>query len=71
MEKKSKKKSVKALLLTGERLTAIEINQLCYTGDARKCISDLRKGGMDIKDMKIDNNGTKIYWYDGKDERKG
>lgn len=62
---KDKTKEVRELLLKGERFTAIEINQICYTGDARKCISVLRQKGMNIKDEVIDNRGTKLYWYEG------
>ncbi len=55
--------SVKSLFLTGQKFTAIQINQLNNSNDARKLISCLRSNGMDIQDIRTQNR-TKIYWYE-------
>ena len=55
--------SVKSLFLTGQKFTAIQINQLINSNDARKLISCLRSNGMDIQDIRTQNR-TKIYWYE-------
>lgn len=53
---------VRTLFLEGNKLTALSINQICQTNDARKIISDLRnKEGWNIQDMRL-NDGRKLYW---------
>ena len=53
---------VRALFLAGHKLTALNINQLCQTNDARKIISTLRnKEGWNIQDIR-QANGCKLYW---------
>ena len=52
-------------------ITAIHLNTLFNTSDARKIISVLREKGMNIKDKVIDQrNGTKIYWYAGEENNE-
>jgi len=53
--------SIRSLFESGEKFTAIEINRIVGTNDARKVISVLRNEGMPIKDARIDN-GCKLYW---------
>lgn len=65
--RENKRRAVRTLLLGGAKMTAIELNNACNTGDARKCISVLRQQGMRILDEVIDENGTKLYWYGGND----
>ena len=55
------KVTIKALFLSGRKLTAKEINQITGSNDARKVISDLRREGMNIVDMVLPN-GCKLYW---------
>ena len=54
---------IKQYFLDGEKGTAIDINQECFTGDARKVISDLRKQGWKIRD-KVIRGTQKLYWLD-------
>lgn len=56
-------KRVKSYFLLGNKGTAIEINNECFTGDARKIISDLRAQGWKIMDVRI-RGLQKIYWLD-------
>lgn len=53
---------VRVIFMRGEKLSAIEINRLCQTNDARKIISTLRnKEGWNIQDIR-QANGCKLYW---------
>lgn len=56
-------KRVKSYFLLGNKGTAIEINNECFTGDARKIISDLRAQGWKIEDVRI-HGLQKLYWLD-------
>jgi len=53
---------IKALFLTGTKYTAKQLNSLTSTNDARKAISVLRADGMNIKDVRLENQ-CKLYWY--------
>ena len=49
--------------------TAKELNELSYGNDARKCISRLRREGMDIQDLwKPDHR--KLYWVPTEDNKQ-
>ena len=50
-----------ALFLSGRKLTAKEINLVTGGNDARKVISDLRKEGLNIQDIR-QSNRCKLYW---------
>lgn len=54
---------VKNFFLVGNKGTAIEINNKCFTGDARKIISDLRAQGWNIRDIRV-RGLQKLYWLD-------
>lgn len=51
------------IFLSGRKITALKLNQELNTNDARKIISDLRKEGMKISDIFLDN-GRKLYWLE-------
>jgi hypothetical protein len=53
---------IKALFLSGNKYTAKQLNALCGFNDSRKAISVLRSEGMDIKDVRLENQ-CKLYWY--------
>jgi len=55
-------RSFRSLFLSGQKLTAIQINKSLGTNDARKVISTLRRDGMKIKDIRLENH-CKLYWY--------
>ena len=56
------KQRVRHLFRNGMKVTALQINDLCGTNDARKIISDLRKKeGWNIQDMRLPNQ-CKLYW---------
>lgn len=62
-----KKKAIKRIFFCNpqRRFTAVELNNLANTGDARKCISRLRQEGVIIKDEIINHkNGTKAYYVE-------
>ena len=61
--------AIKALFRTGKKLTAKKINQLTHSNDARKQISELRREGWNIKDLR-QSNGCKLYWL-AEDDRQG
>lgn len=54
---------VRAVFLTGRKLTAKELNQEVGFNDARKVISTLRKEGWSISDIRLED-GCKLYWLD-------
>ena len=54
--------SVQSLFLSGQKLTAIQINKSLGTNDARKVISTLRREGMKIIDVRLENH-CKLYWH--------
>ena len=53
--------TVRALFRTGKKLTAKDINNFTKSNDARKIISDLRKEGYNIQDVRQANR-CKLYW---------
>ena len=56
------KQRVRYLFRNGIKATALQINELCGTNDARKIISDLRhKEGWNIQDMRLPNQ-CKLHW---------
>lgn len=55
--------TVKALLSSGEKLTAVEINRITSSNDARKVISTLRSEGWNIVDLRLPDN-RKLYWLE-------
>ena len=55
--------TVKSLLSSGEKLTAVEINRITSSNDARKVISTLRSEGWNIVDLRLPDN-RKSYWLE-------
>lgn len=55
------KATIRALFSSGRKLTAKEINAITGSNDARKQISDLRRGGWNIVDLRLPDN-RKLYW---------
>lgn len=55
------KTTIKALFSRGERLTVKEINNRTGGNDARKHISELRREGWHIVDLRL-SGGRKLYW---------
>ena len=53
--------TVRSHFRSGKRLTAKDINNLTNSNDARKVISDLRKDGYNIQDVR-QANMCKLYW---------
>lgn len=53
--------SIKQLFKSGRKLTAIEINEITHSNDARKVISTLRADGWNIQDIRFPDN-RKLYW---------
>ena len=62
-------KTIKSLFMTGRKFYAKELNELAHTNDARKCISELRRAGLDIQDS-WQPNGCKLYWINLNDNRQ-
>lgn len=61
--------TIKALFRSGKKFTARKINQLTHSNDARKQISELRREGWDIQDVR-QQDGSKLYWL-AEDDRQG
>ena len=59
--KKTTRTTVRALFLSGRKLTAKEINLVTGGNDARKVISDLRKEGLNVQDIR-QSDRCKLYW---------
>ena len=57
------KKQTRLLFLSGGKYRAKEINDRVGFNDARKVISTLRREGMRIKDIRLDD-GRKLYWLE-------
>ena len=55
-------KSKILLYISTKKSTAIEINQMFHTGDARKYVSLLRRDGFPIADYRLPNCNTKVYF---------
>ena len=62
------KQQIRKLFLEGGKYTSKDLNNLTGGNDSRKVISDLRKEGWDIKDIRQDDN-RKLYWL-GSDKRQ-
>lgn len=62
-------KEIRRLFLTGRRFSAMELNELAFTGDSRKVISVLRSRGWDIRDRWVDGT-RKEYWLHLVDKRQ-
>lgn len=60
--------TVKALFLSGKKLTAMEINSYTHSNDARKTISTLRADGWPITDIRLEG-GQKLYWLTKPDKQ--
>ena len=55
---------VRAIFLSGRKVTAKEINAETNSNDARRVISTLRNDeGWDIKDVRLDDR-RKLYWLE-------
>lgn len=55
---------VRAIFLSGRKVTCKEINFETNSNDSRKVISTLRKDeGWNIKDVRLDD-GRKLYWLE-------
>lgn len=67
--KTTTKQTIRAILRSGKRVTAKELNTMAGTNDARKQISDLRKEGWSIQDIQLSNR-CKLYWL-AEDKRQG
>ena len=61
--------TVRALFLSGRKLTAREINEITGGNDARKEISDLRRSGWNITDLRL-SSGCKLYWINSLPQQK-
>lgn len=61
--------AIKDLFRTRKKFTARKINQLTHSNDARKQISELRRAGWDIQDVR-QQDGSKLYWL-AEDNRQG
>ncbi|WP_280747310.1 AbrB family transcriptional regulator [Parabacteroides sp. PF5-9] len=59
---------MKALLLSGKKVTAKEGNSITKSNDFRKVISDLRKQGWNIVDLRLPDN-RKLYWLASNDRQ--
>ena len=55
---------VRAIFLSGRKVTAKDINAETNSNDARRVISTLRNNeGWNIKDVRLDDN-RKLYWLE-------
>lgn len=61
--------TIKVLFRSGKKFTAKRINQLTNSNDARKQISELRRSGWNIQDLR-QPDGCKLYWL-AEDDRQG
>lgn len=57
------KQQIRKLFLDGGKYTSKDLNNLTGGNDSRKVISDLRKEGWNIKDVRQDDN-RKLYWLE-------
>lgn len=55
--------------LSGRKLTAREINMITSSNDARKVISELRRSGWNITDLRL-SYGCKLYWINSLPQQK-
>ena len=54
---------IRGLFNSGNKYTAKQLNALIGFNDSRKVISVLRSEGMDIKDIRLENQ-CKLYWLE-------
>lgn len=54
---------IRGLFNSGNKYTAKQINALIGFNDSRKVISVLRSEGMDIRDLRLENQ-CKLYWLE-------
>ena len=57
------KQQIRKLFLDGGKYTSKDLNTLTGGNDSRKVISDLRKEGWNIKDVRLDDK-RKLYWLE-------
>ena len=57
------KQQIRKLFLDGGKYTSKDLNTLTGGNDSRKVISDLRKEGWNIKDVRQDDR-RKLYWLE-------
>ena len=57
------KQQIRKLFLDGGKYTSKDLNTLTGVNDSRKVISDLRKEGWNIKDVRLDDR-RKLYWLE-------
>ena len=57
------KQQIRKLFLNGGKYTSKDLNTLTGGNDSRKVISDLRKEGWNIKDVRLDDK-RKLYWLE-------
>ena len=57
------KQQIRKLFLDGGKYTSTDLNTLTGGNDSRKVISDLRKEGWNIKDVRLDDK-RKLYWLE-------
>lgn len=57
------KQQIRKLFLDGGKYTSKDLNNLTGGNDSRKVISDLRKEGWNIKDVRLDDK-RKLYWLE-------
>ena len=60
--------TIKVLFRSGKKFTAKRINQLTHSNDTRKQISELRRSGWNIQDLR-QPDGCKLYWL-AEDDRQ-
>jgi hypothetical protein len=53
--------TIKNCFCTGKKYTAIELNRITHSNDARKAISTLTKNGWHINKKRLPG-GYKLYW---------
>lgn len=57
------KQQIRKLFLDSGKYTSKDLNTLTGGNDSRKVISDLRKEGWNIKDVRLDDR-RKLYWLE-------
>ncbi|KAA6327950.1 hypothetical protein EZS27_023101 [termite gut metagenome] len=61
--------AIRQIFISGNKITAKEINARTGSNDARKCISILRREGMNIQDIRMENR-CKLYWWERKNNQQ-
>lgn len=57
------KQIIRTAFLNKGHYTAMQLNEIAHTGDARKYISDLRDEGMPIRDYPYNGSPRKKVYY--------